>query len=288
MITVFTPTYNRAYILPCLYDSLVRQSNKNFEWVIVDDGSDDNTKELVDNWISENQIDIRYIATKNGGKHRAINIGAKNSKGDLFFIVDSDDYLTSDALEKVEKVFSEVSGNSEFAGVSGFRCYPNGNRIGGECNWQLLDCSPIDFRYKYRIKGDMAEVIRRDVLLEYPFPEVEGETFCPEAIFFNRISDRYKIRYFAEKIYVCDYLPDGLTAKITRLRMKNPLSSMICYMELAEANIPFVLKMKAIINYWRFYFCSNKKFEMNFHKVKYMTLLPIGWIMHLNDVRNDS
>ena len=117
MITVFTPTYNRGYIISELYESLTQQTFKNFEWLIVDDGSSDETESIINQVIKENKINIKYKKQKNSGKHVAINNGVSDASGELFFIVDSDDYLSSDALEKLEKRFQDIKHNSEVAGI---------------------------------------------------------------------------------------------------------------------------------------------------------------------------
>ena len=285
-ITVFTPTYNRAYILPQLYASLARQSYKDFEWLIVDDGSTDNTKELVDKWILENKVCLRFFAQQNGGKHRAINLGARKAQGELFFIVDSDDFLTENALERIVAHYDAIKDDDIFAGVCGLRCYPDGKRIGGEADFNILDCSPLEFRFVYKIDGDMAEVIKTEVMRQFPFPEFDGEKFCPEAVLFNRISQKYILRYFYEKIYICDYLPDGLTEKITRVRMNSPLASMTCYSELVHYNIPVIQKMKAAINFWRFSFCSRMSYIKRIHAIPFwgILVLPIGYIYHRFDI----
>ena len=285
MITVFTPTYNRAYIISNLYRSLLRQTDKEFEWIIVDDGSSDNTWTMVNTWVGDGHIKIRTFRQDNGGKYRAINRGVKEAEGELFFIVDSDDYLADDAIEKIQLVYNGIRNDNAFAGVCGLRCYPDGSRIGGECDFGIIDCSSLDFRYKHKIKGDMAEVIRTVVMREYPIPEFDGELFCPEAVFFNRIAKKYKLRYFYEKIYICQYLSDGLTAKITKLRMSSPRASMTCYSELAHCKIPITQKIKAAINYWRFSFCSSISFAECFRLIGYNWLLlaPFGYAFHIID-----
>ena len=267
LITVFTPTYNRAYILPKLYKSLKKQTCMDFEWLVVDDGSTDNTSELFEKWKDERSFSIRYIKQSNGGKHRAINHGVKVAKGELFFIVDSDDTLSTEAIQRIVNQYMPIRNDMSFGGVCGLRAYHNGERIGGERNFGILDCTSLDFRYKYRIKGDMAEVIRTHVLKEFPFPEVEGEKFCPEALIFNRIATKYKLRYFYEKVYLCEYLEDGLTASIVKVRMKSPQTSTQYYSELFYMPIPFIQKIKAAINYWRFAYCLDNTKPRN----------PIGW-----------
>lgn len=288
MITIFTPTYNRAYIIGKLYESLLTQTSKDFEWLIVDDGSTDDTEALIDSFIAERKINIRYVKQPNGGKHRAINHGVRLAKGELFFIVDSDDQLPSDSIAIVSDYYSQVSDDSSFAGVCGLRYYSTGEKVGGEFRYDVLDCNSIDFRFKYKLTGDMGEVFRTSVLKEYPFPEIENEKFCPEALVWNRIALKYRLRYFNRNIYLCDYLPDGLTAKIVKIRMNSPLASLLYYSELYRTPIPFLQKVKAATNYWRFFFCSHNSFV---YKVKQigicsLVLFPLGFLFHLKDSRS--
>lgn len=286
MITIFTPTYNRAYIIGKLYESLLTQTSKDFEWLIVDDGSTDDTEALIDSFIAERKINIRYVKQPNGGKHRAINHGVRLAKGELFFIVDSDDQLPSDSIAIVSDYYSQVSDDSSFAGVCGLRYYSTGVKIGGEFIYDVLDCNSIDFRFKYKLTGDMGEVFRTSVLKEYPFPEIENEKFCPEALVWNRIALKYRLRYFNRNIYLCDYLPDGLTAKIVKLRMDSPLASMLYYSELYNMPIPIDQKLKAAINYWRFAFCLEKtmKYKLSIIGYKALFMYPFGLLFHLNDL----
>lgn len=285
MITIFTPTYNRAYRLPDLYKSLQVQTCNDFEWLVVDDGSIDNTSELFEKWQAEdNSFPIRYFKQPNGGKHSAINRGVKEANGELFFIVDSDDSLHPNAIRIVLDQYLTIKDDASFGGVCGLKAYHNGERIGGECDFGILDCNSLDFRYKYNMKGDMAEVIRTSVFKEFPFPEVEGEKFCPEALVFNRIATKYKLRYFYEKVYLCEYLDDGLTASIVKIRMKSPQTSTMYYSELFYMPIPFVQKIKAAINYWRFMYCMDKP------KLKYsigwgLFFKPFGYLYHRKDIK---
>lgn len=252
MITIFTPTYNRAYSLPRLYESLCKQSDSDFEWLIVNDGSTDNTDELVKSYIADNRISINYIVKKNGGKHRAINRGVAEAKGELFFIVDSDDFLTPDAIKAIKHVFAPIKEMESYAGICGLKVYLSGEKVGGECDFDILDCNALDFRYKFHVKGDMAEVFRTEVLKQYPFPEFDDERFCPEALVWNRIALKYKLRYAYQRIYVCEYQPDGLSAKITRIRHQSSQASTLYYSELTQMPVPISIRIKSCINYWRF------------------------------------
>ena len=131
-ITVFTPTYNRAYVIDELYNSLLNQTVTDFEWIVIDDGSNDNTEEYFNKICkNENPFKIIYLKQENGGKHRAINRGVQLAEGELFFIVDSDDYLTSDAIEKLIKWRSGLDNSKKWAGISGARGYSGSIPIGG-------------------------------------------------------------------------------------------------------------------------------------------------------------
>lgn len=225
-ITVFTPTYNRAYIIEKLYNSLLEQTFTDFEWIVVDDGSTDNTEELFEGILyNENLFEIRYLKVENGGKHRAINKGIEMASGEMFFIVDSDDYLPADALMQIantERTIPEEQ-KSGFAGVCGIKAYTPEIWVGSTFHGsEYLDITSLE-REKYQISGDKAEVFYTDVLRKYPFPEFEGERFLSEAVVWDRIAnDGYKLRFFNHPIYICDYLPDGLSANCGEHFEKSP------------------------------------------------------------------
>lgn len=221
--TVFTPTYNRGEDLISLYNSLRVQDLKDFEWIVVDDGSEDNTRKIIEDLrIKENSFDIKYIWQKNGGKHRAINNGINYSKGKLFFIVDSDDTLESNAISKIKKYVNSLPNIGDFAGVSGLRKNKDGQIIGNILNKEYIDCTNIE-RAKYNLIGDKAEVYFTEILKKYKFPEFDGENFLTECIVWNKIAaDGYKIRWFNDPIYICDYRDNGLSKTLNNLKLKNP------------------------------------------------------------------
>ena len=285
MITVLTPTYNRASLLINLYKSLIKQDFGDFEWVIVDDGSVDATTDIVDQFIQERQIVIIYIKQANGGKHRALNRGVKEAKGELVLIVDSDDSLPINSLSIIYSHYLDIKDNSSIGGVCGLMAHHDGTIIGERKISSSMNLSSIEMRYKYGFVGDVCEVFKTDVLREFPFPEIENEKFCPEALVWNRIATKYKLHYFNEVIYYRDYLDDGLTSKIVRIRMNSPIASMICYAELNQLDIPFKDKFKAAINYWRFRLCYNGSGSYPKLFGLWNAIAPLGWLMHLNDIR---
>lgn len=284
MVTVFTPTYNRAYRLNNLYDSLCKQSCFDFEWIIVDDGSTDNTESLVKTWDNKGTFVIKYVKQTNSGKYQAINRGVTVAEGELFFIVDSDDIIPPRSIETINRVYDDIKNDLHFGGLCGLKCYMNGEKVGGGENFGVLDCNSLDFKFKYKVKGDMAEVIRTAVMREFPFPDFSPEKFCPEALLFFRIASKYKLRYFYEDIYNCEYLPDGLTASIVKVRMKSPKASTTYYSELCGYNVPFTVKVKGAVNYWRFKMCMNKFERKSSSSLGALNILkPIGIIYHLYD-----
>lgn len=214
MITVLTTTYNRAYCLEQLYRSLLRQTVSDFEWLIVDDASDDATSELVLSWINKAEtpvIEIYYYKKQRGGKHAALNLGVSKSRGKYIFIVDSDDYLVADAIEKVQAWIQEIDDNMHFAGIAGLRGYTEKKAIGERPKSSFVDCTNLE-RKKFSLRGDKAEVYRREILEQYPFPVFEGEYFIPEDVVWNAIAgDGYMLRWHNEIIYIGAYLEDGLT-----------------------------------------------------------------------------
>ena len=261
MITVFTPTYNRAHLLTRLYESLCQQTYKDFEWIIVDDGSTDQTQSLIKNLELRIKIDascdnsdfkglggIRYIRQSNGGKHRAINRGVQEALGELFFIVDSDDLLPEDALQTVVEHWAAVRDDVCIGGVCGLDMTPNGTVIGSGLAKGEQISNSLDIRLKYHVTGDLKEVFRTSVLREFPFPEYESEKFCPEALVWNRIAQQYNLLYFNQPIYIAEYQEGGLTDRIVRVRMESPMATTSCYQERASYDSPLEEREKAAIN----------------------------------------
>jgi len=284
-ITVFTPVYNRAGIINSLYVSLKQQSFKDFEWLIVDDGSKDNIEEVVQSFINEGIVNIRFYSQPNGGKHRAINKGVELAKGDLFFIVDSDDTIIPDALEQLNYYYQQIKDDDRFAGVSGYRCLPDGETVYKKPQSEYIDCTSIEYACRYDSKGGNAEAFKTKVIREFPFPDIEGEKFCAESLVWNRIAEKYMIRYFNKYIYIWNFLPEGLTAGSVRNRLKSPTYAMINYSETLNMNIPIKMKIRNAINYWRFYFVGAHKREFRLSILWYV-FAPLGLYFHIKDINS--
>ena len=284
MITVLTPSYNRGNLLKNLYQSLRDQIFDDFEWIVVDDGSTDSTSEIIAHFKEDKKIVIKYIKQSNGGKHTAINAGVKISRGELLIIVDSDDTLPKDSLLIINNQYLKIRVDTTVGGVCGLMAHHD-NIVIGNCN--LLpqgNISSIDMRFKYGFLGDVCEVFKTDVLREFPFPEIYNEKFCPEDLVWNRIARKYTLYFFNQVVYYRDYLDGGLTSKIVKIRMKSPIASTICYGEMLDLDIPIKSKIKAAINYGRFYLCIKNKSKAE-KKIAplWICLLPVGLIFHIKD-----
>ena len=258
-ITVFTPTYNRAYIIGNLYSSLKRQTYHDFEWLIVDDGSTDDTEELVEKWMKEdNPFPIRYYKKENGGKCRAINYGVDLAEGRLFFNVDSDDYLTDDALEKVAKWESELPPKEKFCGVVGNLGYSETDTPNASWQAPYRDANFFERYTEYTntpIDGERAWVFYTELQRKYKYPEFEGEKFLTPCITWNRMAnDGYKIRIFDDIIWVYEYQADGLTMQGNMRFIKNPQGAGLCLREKAEF-LHYSLKEK--MKMWYTFYCDH-------------------------------
>jgi glycosyltransferase involved in cell wall biosynthesis len=284
LITVFTPTYNRAYLLQRCFESLLVQTYANFEWLLVDDGSTDTTEQVVLDFQQKAPFKIRYIKQHNSGKHIAINTGVSLAKGAYFLILDSDDYLPNKALETLKNKINGLT-NVSIGGVVGRKQYENGKIIGSPLAHDVI-ANSLSIRFKYRLKGDLTEVFKTKILQQFPFPQFNGEKFCPEALIWNRIAVKHQLYFFKEAIYVAEYLSEGLTSNIVKIRMKSPKASMLYYSELSHYKIPILQQLKAVINFWRFSFCSNTSFSSKLAQVNsgYSIVgLPLGWLLHIKD-----
>ncbi|TDB60654.1 glycosyltransferase family A protein [Photorhabdus khanii] len=210
LFTVFTPTYNRAHVLHRVYDSLCQQTFRNFEWLIIDDGSTDNTSHLIKNWHREANFPIRYIWQKNSHKKTAFNRGVREAHGEFFLPADSDDYFKPNALERLAYHWFTIPENERkyFAGICGLCSNELGEVVGDKfpasCKWGV-DSNSLEIRYLYKIRGEKWGFSRTDILRKYPFPDhLPGHV--PENVIWTPIALKYKTRFINEilRIYYQD------------------------------------------------------------------------------------
>lgn len=256
LITIFTPAYNRRPYLRPLYSSILRQDFSDFEWVIVDDGSTDGTQLEITDFINEKKIRIQYYRQENAGKHVAVNRGVRMAQGTLFFIVDSDDLVAEGGLQAIASHWEAVSSlphAAEFAGVCGTRVYPDGRIIGGPIDYNILDATAVEYRFAMGYEGDRGEVLLTRVMAKYPYPQFSGERFCADALVWNRIGQKFKLRFFDTPLIVCEYLPGGITDTSVKLRKQSPQGSCLYYAEMRRLpGLTAVQRLKATMNFWRF------------------------------------
>lgn len=264
-ITVFTPTYNRAHTLERLYKSLQKQTFTDFEWLVIDDGSLDNTRMLFDLWLKESNVfPIKYYFKNNGGKHTAINYGLDKAKGDLFFTADSDDYLLEDALQKVSAWADSLPENEKFCGVVGNWGYSVNDTPNTVFDGDFRDANFLE-RYpefsENPIDGERAFVFFTDIHKKYKYPEYENEKFMTEAITWNRMAhDGYKIRVYNDIIYIYKYLPGGLSLSGFQLFYDNPKGYGLWLKEKAEfINYNY---NKKISMYYSYFFTQKNKLSI--------------------------
>ncbi|MBZ9777709.1 glycosyltransferase family 2 protein [Psychroflexus sp. CAK8W] len=222
MLTVYTPTYNRAYRLPDLYQSLLRQTNQNFRWLVLDDGSTDNTRELVQSWIDDNKIDITYYFHENKGKQETVNRAHTMITTELNTCLDSDDYFLNDAVEVILNEWSKID-SKKIAGIVGLDIYSDKNIVGSKFpdNIEFLRFS--DFK-KYKIYGDKKFIFKTDIIRNYKYPTIKKEKFPAPGYIYRLIDQNYLLKLINEPLCVVEYLEDGISKnKFNQLR-KNPNS----------------------------------------------------------------
>ena len=223
-LSIITPTYNRAAYLERCFQSLQRQTCMDFEWIIVDDGSSDNTAEVVSAFRPE-QFTLQFVQKKNGGKHTALNASHPFIHGKYVLILDSDDYLTETAVSEVLRAWAEYEQDEQIGVVTFLKGEVPDHPV---CVVPDYDIPVEIMRYK-RIKvtqTDCCEVIRADLFKRYPFPEYPGERFVAECALWNRVSFTHKCVYRNSVIYICEYLEGGLTDAGRAMRIRNPRGGM--------------------------------------------------------------
>lgn len=225
-LTVFTPTYDRAYCLNKCYESLLRQTCDDFEWLIIDDGSTDNTKEVVDGWIAEGKIPIRYIYKKNGGMHSGYNTAYDNIFTELAINIDSDDYMPDDAVEKIVRFWQENK-DERYAGIMGLDVTPDGKVIGTGLPKQK-SIRVYDYYNRMGGKGDKKYAYRPEVMRPHRSPEFEGERLFPTCYKYFLADLDYEMLILDEPLCVVEYMPDGFTNNIIK-HYKPNLKSYIFY-----------------------------------------------------------
>lgn len=221
-ITVLTPAYNRAALLPRLYESLLRQTNQDFEWFVIDDGSTDDTEQLIRQYCQQKDIKISYARQENAGKHTALNRGISQIRSELTFIVDSDDYLPEDAVDIILSYHQKYKKVTGLCGYSFLRCHQDGRVNTAYYPEDEKISTYLETRINGNIGGDKAEVFYTEILKRYPFPVFEGEKYLPEDAVWMQMSGPYQMVHINKNVYICDYLESGLTKTGRKMKIHSP------------------------------------------------------------------
>ena len=285
MITVLTPTFNRGGRLQSLWDSLQKQTVKDFEWLIVDDGSTDGTKDLITQLQEKSDFPIRYIYKSNGGKHTALNVGIQTICSELTFIVDSDDCVTDDAVESILKIHKKYRSQNNICGYAFLRAFPDGKVNGKKFDVDEKIGSYIDVRVNGDDTGaDKAEVFKTHCLKEFPFPEYPNEKFLGEDLVWVRMARKYEMVHINKAIYVGNYLEDGLTNNRRKHNIASPVGCMHRAEESMESDLKTRYRIKGGLQYIVYGRFAGVKIcdliRKSRHKVLATVCIPGGLFLH--------
>lgn len=250
VLTILTPAFNRRDGVLRLFDSLCMQSDKRFEWLIVDDGSTDDTRQWVEKIQKESPFPIRYIYKENGGKHTALNVGISLIDTQLTFIVDSDDVLTSDAVEVIFHYNDRYKNKNGLCGYTFLRAFPDGRVNGKLFEPDEKIASYIEARINCDdTLADKAEVYFTQCLKEFPFPEYNGERFLGEDIVWVPMGRKYDMVHINKAIYIGNYENNGLTQNRRKHNIHSPVGCMHRAEELMKKDIKWIYRIKAGLQY---------------------------------------
>lgn len=287
--TVFTPTFNRRHLLGRVYRSLCAQTFHDFEWIIIDDGSSDDTAALVREWTNDGRLEIQYLYQTNQGKHRAHNRAIELARGRFFAVVDSDDFIVGNALERLLYHWNTIPCSQQH-GFSGVTCLcrdETGKIVGRPFPKPVLDCRHFEAVTVYRASGEKWGFHRTAVLRQFPFPEEEEERFCPEALVWNRIGRIFRMRHVNEPLRVYSRQNQGLTSAMSTILACSARLARRYYREYLDLAIPLRYKLKTIVNYVRFSLHADVSTPKLLKEARYsavsLLLYPLAWLIFMRD-----
>ena len=283
-LTVFTPAFNRAYCIHQLYESLLRQTNQEFIWLVIDDGSSDKTKELIQEWIDENKLEIIYIYQENQGMHGAHNTAYANITTELNVCIDSDDYMTDNAVEIILNKWNNLENKTDIAGLVGLDIDKTGKVIGTEIPSNIKYSTLYDIYHIHKVKGDKKLVLRTDIVKKYPsYPLFKEERFVPLHTLYLMIDQDYKLACINEALCVVEYMADGSSLNIFKQYKRHPKGFRYSReIELAYSK-EFKIDVKKVLHYISSTLFINdfKFFKNNPKKILTFLCLPLGLLFHL-------
>lgn len=296
IFSVITPTYNRVETLHRVYNSLQQQTIKQFEWIVVDDGSTDNTSSKITAWQVESPFPIVYVMQENMGKPSAVNRGVGLAKGDYVVILDSDDACKANAMEKMLCAWQQIPENKRegFVGITGLCEDQNGRLVGEKFPTDTLDASALELSYCYKTQGEKWGFLRTDVLREIPQPMVDG--FIPESIWWHSIAKKYKTRYINEIVRIY-YVDDAETEQLSSISdpFKHAKGHAYWHQWVLNEEIAYFWKapmvfLRSGVHYSRFSLMSRLGFYSQYcglnnllAKLLWVISLPVGLVVYLRD-----
>lgn len=284
MITVITPTYNRAHTLGKCYESLINQTCKDFIWMIIDDGSNDNTLEIVDKWKQDNVIRIQYYKKPNGGKASALNYGIDRLDTPYAVCLDSDDYFCVDAIEKATKRLETIKEDDAFCGLLALRSHEDGSVLGNvEIPNDMHRVKAEDLLITLNLRTEYICFYKTSILKEFRFPEIENEKFIPPSWMMFAITRDHYYLVSHERYCICEYLGDGITRNKKNVIVKNPKGYSCAkkwYFELSTK--PILIIKNGIMYDCGCIIAKDKNWLKNTRrKIWAIALYPAGYIVYL-------
>jgi glycosyltransferase involved in cell wall biosynthesis len=287
-ITVVTPTYQRATTLPRAYQSLLEQTCSDFEWIVVDDGSDDGTRKLVQDWIGTSPFPISYVFQENRGKHVAENVGAAKASGKLMATLESDDWYLPHAIASFLELWESIPSDEQqlFVGGVALCAYPDGSIVGSRFPADPLDTTYGELRTIHSVTGDKAGFGRVDVVRQFPHPVFEGERLVAEGVQYSRIGRHYLLRCVNQIVKVNDYRPGGLTDMMGELLQENPRTAMLLEREFLIDGASWLQRCKAHAKLTRYALHAKRPTDtVRMSTSKTLTILsaPLGLALYIRD-----
>jgi len=290
VVTVVTPTYNRATHLPRLFASLCEQTFSDFEWVVVDDGSNDGTDSIVRDWQRNSPFPIRYFWQENSGRHIAMNRGVREARGEYCAVIDSDDWYVPSALERMIYHWSTLEGGEKegFANVEGLCAHADGSIVGDSFPSNVLDSNNFELVAKHRIKGDKEGMYRTEVLRLFPFPEIKGVFISEDSVFF-KIAEVFKSRFVNEVWAYKEYHSDGISANIDRDKKRFARGLLLEQETVITLRLerPPALVLRSYANLVRYSLHTRRGFRKQFSVAQspllWAAMVPVGVLLYLRD-----
>lgn len=291
--TLYTPTFNRALLLPRVFDSLLAQSEHDFEWIVIDDGSTDDTAGRVAAWAASAPFPVRYVHQANQGKHIATNRAVDLARGELFVIVDSDDWLADGGLAAMREAWTSIPAGERphFAGVGGYFLGNDGQPVTRRFPADPLDCRSTEVEYRHGIVGEIALAVRTDLRRHFPFPEDVGP-YCMPSVVWNRIAVDYRVRYVDRAFQHKEYQPAGLTLGGPHRKLaRAPEAFRLRSRELLNLplDLPLRVRRQAMRTWVRASFHAGRsplgQWRETDHPLAWLVALPKGWRDYRKDLR---